>query len=241
MREDYDEIALAFKDINEFIQRGVLSDGRAFTMWEGGDMKWIATKLGLKPHFGSGKACAWCEVDFADLFSLEPLTPRSVARLRASAHLPCLNSAGDPTFPFTCPHCGLEFRDQAAWQAEQPSDSVLKSFHVKHAGGMWHKSPISSTEPKRFVLCILHLRLSFVNTLWAYCIKPSVRTDKVASTINGMLQRDGVNVRKLKAIKGISDLDCIQQTRFTGKPADRFMENFDKYVEAADVRDRAKW
>ena len=56
-REDYDEIAIAFQDINKFIDHGRLSDGRVFTMWEGGDMKWIATKLGLKANFSSGRAC----------------------------------------------------------------------------------------------------------------------------------------------------------------------------------------
>ena len=86
----------------------------------------------------------------------------------------------------------------------------------------WKPGPISRTEPSKFVMCILHLRLSFANTLWSYCIKASVRENEVACKLNNMLQKDGINVRKVKAIKGTSDLESIQQTRFTGNPADKF-------------------
>lgn len=240
-KEDYDEIALAFTNINKFMQRGTLADGRQFTMWEGGDMKWIATKLGLRAQFSSGKACSWCEVDMSELSSLEPSTPRSLVRLRTGAHIPPLNGAQEPVYPFACPHCQIEFKDQSSWQAETLSEHALKAFPLKHAGSVWHRGPISMTDPSRFVLCILHLRLSFVNTLWSYCIKPSVRTTETAGTLNDLLQRDGINVRRLKAIKGISDLECIQQTKFTGKPADKFMAKFDKYLEAADANDQTKW
>lgn len=204
-------------------------------------MKWIATKLGLSASFGAGKSCPWCEVDMSELSSLEPATPRTVNRLRMASHLPPMTDAGEPVYPFCCPHCGIEFKSQAAWAAEKLTDSSAKSFHLRHAGSQWHRPPISNTEPNMFILCVLHMRLSFSNSLWAYCIKPAVRTSETAARINALLQKDGINVRRVKAIKGLSDLESIQQTRFTGNPADKFMAKFDTYLEVGQVNDKQKW
>ena len=68
-----------------------------------------------------------------------------------------------------------------------------------------------------------------------------MRTEEAAVKINSLLQSDGMNVRKVKAIKGISDLECIKQTRFTGNSADKFMKRFNQYLAAAQVIDTAKW
>jgi hypothetical protein len=257
-KEDYDELCTAFQHVNPFLEDPKLADGRVATVWEGGestsaqtcrltctagDLKWIMTKLGLRATFSGGKCCPWCEVEKAQLASVESSTTRTYARLVHGAHLPLKDKTGQLNYNFKCPHCNLQFKDKAHWDKEQLSDSKLRDFSKTHANAIWRRPPISVTEPSMFVLCILHLRLSFVRSLWTHCITPIVRDTETAAKLNAMLQHDGVNVRQLKAIRVLSDLECIDKTSFTGGAADKFLSKFESYITAAGVKaaDMAGW
>ena len=82
------------------------------------------------------------------------------------------------------------------------------------------------------VPCVLHMRLRFVSTLWEWCIAPAamVKKPEVANEIMTMLQRDGVNVNRLRKINDFSDVLAVQKASFDGQGADKVLANFDAYL-----------
>ena len=221
-----------FTDLNAFLANGRTLDGTCFCVWEGGDLKYLCVKAGLSANFKTHDMCLWCLVKRGHLVSLDVSAPRTINSIRESAHLPPLDATGEPVWPFTCPHCDICFTEEAAHALETMNEAQLKEFPSLHAGCMWHRAPCTTTTIDHMVPCVLHMRLRFVSTLWDWCIAPAVLVKKaeVAAELLSMLQRDGVNVNRLRKINNFNDVQAVKSASFDGEGADKVLAHFDDYL-----------
>ena len=162
--------------------------------------------------------CLWCLVSRTKLGSLEPAPLRTINSIRIYAHLPSLDSDGKEVWPFKCPSCAIMFT-KTNHHLEILSEEMLKQFPSTHKGCMWHQSPLTTTEISFMVPCVLHMRLRFCSTLWEWCIAPSayVKTAGVATRIMKMLERDGVNINRLRKLNNFNDLNAVKAASFDGQ------------------------
>ena len=184
----------------------------------------------------------WCEVPRDKLGSDADQTARTSERMRSVSHLPPIDPK-DPTrfIPFTCELCGYEFSTQEEWEAEdQTSEANSKLFTKVHAGQVWHRASVA-TQPRRLIMCQLHMRLSFMNSLWRWLIYPSaaVKRPDVAERVLQMLQKDGVNIWRLKQMHTSAE-EATRNASFTGGAADKVMSRLGEYLTVVESREYDK-
>ena len=205
-------------------------------------MPWLAKKVGLKARFAHDDCCVWCQVPRDKLGSNTSHATRTSDRMRSNSHLPPIDPL-DPTkfIPFTCERCGYKFSSKEEWAAEdQTSDADSKLFTKVHAGHVWHRASLV-TEPQRLIMCQLHMRLSFMNSLWRWLIYPSaaVKRPDIAERVLKMLQKDGVNIWRLKQMNTSSE-EATRNASFTGGAADKVMSRLGEYLTVVESREYDK-
>ena len=203
-------------------------------------MLWGATKLGLRASFVHDDACPWCRVARSNLCTREKQVPRTLTNCRIASHLPPLDEHGDAVFPFSCDLCQLSFT-KPQWDAEDMSSELNSKLFTKvHSGHVWRRQSLSFN-PANFIMCLLHMRLSFCNSLWRWLVMPSaqVKDDAVAEKVLRMLQKDGINLWRLKKIHSTS-LEAVQNVAFTGAAAEKVMGHFSDYLEAVKCKQTDK-
>ena len=167
--------------------------------------------------------------------------PRTLESAREAAHLPPLDDNGNEIFPFTCKLCKITFRTREEWLAEDMSGEKDAALFTKvHGGHVWRRASLSCS-PSRFVMCLLHMRLSFCNSLWNWVIKQSVlvKRQQVADEILHMLQKDGVNVWRLRTLTSTSE-EAIRAPSFCGNAAEKIMSRFEQYMDVLECKAKDK-
>ena len=190
----------------------------------------------LTALFSSDPTCIWCEVPRDRLNDREKHPLRTPERARSAAHLPPLVN-GVPQFPFTCDLCGLEFKSEKKWLREGKAMEKAENkrlYKASHPGYVWRREVLLAPAVNT-IMCLLHCRLSFCNSLWNWFMKPSiqVKNPDVANQILKMLHKDGVNIWRLIKIHSTSDIAAANAS-FTGAAADKVMHRFDEYLEIAE-------
>ena len=203
-------------------------------------MKWLAIKSALHAHFAFDDTCPWCRIGRKDMSTKKRQICRTSQNSRTAAHLPPLDQDGCEVFPFTCDVCQLSFTKEQ-WCAEDLSSEALsKLFTQTHCGHVWRRQSLSC-DPRRFVMCLLHMRLSFCSSLWTWLVKPSaqVKQPAVAEQVLGMLHKDGVNIWRLQKLTSTAEEAC-KNASFTGGAADKVMSRFEEYMEVLECKSRDK-
>ena len=201
----------------------------------------MGLKSGLHADFAHSDSCPWCRIDRQKMNTLEKQELRTLENAREAAHLPPLDLNGKSVFPFTCKLCGVEFKTKEEWMKEDLTDPKhSKLFTQVHAGHVWRR-PSLSCDPSHFILCLLHMKLSFCSSLWTWLIKPSaqVKKQEIADQVLAMLQKDGVNVWRLKKLNSTSEEAC-KNVGFTGAAAERVMGRFETYMQVLECKQMDK-
>lgn len=198
--DSYENMGEIFENINELVVKTGKLPGinHPIVYWGGGDMPYMAECVGIGAHYGAkdpdSSSCAWCEVKKKDLWSVAPSELRTLERVHNQAHLPYIDSTGNPIFPFTCPSCGIVFASQAAVD-EDVSPSDPSEYAKRHCFVSHHRRPLIDIEPQRWVPCCLHLKLSMVKLFWKVFVCPNVTTSQECKQVNDLLYSLGAYVK----------------------------------------------
>ena len=195
-----------FGEINEFlvVRGSVTLKGVKYPclVWIGGDMAFISSLFGLGARFAvDGHNCIWCEVHSKDLWKSGRSTPRTLRRLYNLGHMPVPshNTDDGPQFPFQCPGCKKNFLCEADVEADRtrgPKSALQKRNYLKTHFGVGHMTPPLVDIPLWMViLCMLHMVLSVVKTLWLRQVVSCITTLLQADHVNGMLKSWGCHVK----------------------------------------------
>ena len=171
-------------------------------VWLGGDMVFVSNCLGLGGRFAcDGFNCIWCEVHSNDLYKTTPSEPRTLRRIYNLGHMPVpahLTQDG-PQFPFACPGCAKTFTCMEDVYADfdlGPKTDKHKAAYLKTHFGVSHMQPPLVDIPLWLViLCMLHLVLSVVKTIWSKQVVGCITTHVQADRCNAMLKFWGCHVR----------------------------------------------
>ena len=125
----------ALKSINDYLRGGITSTGIKFTVWEGGDMKWLAIKSALRAIFAHDDTCPWCRVERKNLGSKQKSALRTSQNSRTASHLPPLDEQSKEIWPFTCDMCDITYNNKEEWLAEDLSNEADAKLlaALKHA------------------------------------------------------------------------------------------------------------
>ena len=190
----------------------------------------------LTARFSHDPTCVWCEAPRDRLNAREKYPLRTPPRARSAAHLPPITD-NVPQFPFKCDVCGLEFKDEKMWRKEAKAmekEANQRMYKASHPGYVWRRECLLA-DVSHTVMCLLHMRLSFCNSLWNWFIKPcvEVKSTQVSNQVLKMLHQDGVNIWRLIKINSTSEVAAANAS-FTGGAADKVMLRFDEYLEVVE-------
>ena len=214
--------------LNAMIKDGGLGDHEIHFLL-GGDLKFILSILG---HCGASSTypCGQCEVETADVCStdlekLKKITRRSVERCKLLSHT---------AYGKQCPVCDKKI-------THQDFDSVSESKKQEHArthfGIKLGFSPLTNIEPNDHMICLLHLLLRVVSSLWQATVVPFLSDFNVPFILE-VLKKIKVHIpaRKLKKIGKRFDLynlqAAIQKHNFNGAACIQLLVFFDEVFEA---------
>ena len=206
-----------------------------------GDLVWLAVKSALHAQFAHDDTCPWCLVLKTNLATKDRQESRTLANAREFAHLPPLDQEGNEVFPFTCKLCNVEFESRETWEKEDMSgEKLAKMFTAVHRGHVWRRASLSC-EPRQLIMCLLHMRLSFCASLWKWLIKPSAQAKRqeVANQVLRMLQKDGLNIWRLKKITATTE-EAIKEPGFSGGAAEKVMGHFSDYMDVLECKEKDK-
>ena len=171
-------------------------------VWVGGDMAFISHVFGLGAHFDcTGHNCIWCEVHSKDLHRTTKSQERTLRRIYNLGHMPMPDhcSEGVPQFPFECPGCKKSFNCQGDVDADKacgPKTSAQETaYRHAHFGVSHHKRPLIDVPLWFVILCMLHMVLSVVKTVWLKTVVVHVHDFATADTLNLKLKTLGCHVR----------------------------------------------
>ena len=171
----YAEINKFMKDSAEQValQKGFLS----VECLGGGDCVSCSSVLGLKPNHAAANHCSchFCECPMKDYWDAEKAAQylqRTIIRIKQLAHVLGKNNPGEFE-PYTCAGCNSTFetRDEMLAKPLPKTDHGVAAYISEHFGVMPGQGPmLDMVEPIRFIICILHMRLSVVKTWWKKAI-----------------------------------------------------------------------
>ena len=165
-------------------------------------MAFISSLYGLGARFGvAGHNCIWCEVHSTHLWKSGASTPRTLRRIYNLGHMPvpAHQTHDGPQFPFVCPGCNKTFCCEADVKADvvrAPNSAMTKRNYLKTHFGVAHMNPPLLDIPLWMVmLCMLHMVLSVVKTLWLRQVVSCITTMAQADAINAKLMFWGCHVK----------------------------------------------
>ena len=110
--------------------------------------------------------------DYRDTDKAAAYLQRTIIRIKQLAHVLGKHEHGEFE-PYTCAGCNTMFEtldDILQYKAPETKEGTAK-FIAEHFGVMPGQGPLlDMVEPIRFIICVLHMRLSIVKTWWKKAI-----------------------------------------------------------------------